>query len=327
MRRLKELFRDQEILQEGRDSFVIKGYHEPLQRRQRVHILAMGDVGGTLALGMKLLGSDVIEKIGICDLNQDVCHRYEAELNQISLPDDHDCLPQVEIVSSEDLFQCDAMIFCATKGVPPVEATKGDMRMMQLKGNLQLIEFFGKRAAEENFGGDFFVVSDPVDPLCKQVLLQGVDRTRIKGYGLGVMSARAAYFARQQEDLQDYLSYGRAFGPHGEDLVICDNIYQYDQERSLRLTEMTVKANLAIREMGFKPYIAPAFSSGVLSILSDMRGDWHYSSAYFGKGEVGAFLGMHCRRTKDGLEVEDLPLDDQLFQRIAHAVKNLEELL
>lgn len=327
MRRLKELFRDQAILQEGRDSFIIKGYHEPLKRRQRVHILAMGDVGGTLALGMKLLGSDVVEKIGICDLNEDMCRRYEAELNQISLPDDHDCLPFVEIVSPEDLFKCDAFIFCATKGVPPVEATKGDMRMMQLKGNLELIRSFGKRAAEENFGGDFFVVSDPVDPLCKQVLLQGVHRTRIKGYGLGVMSARAAYFARQHEELQDYLSYGRAFGPHGEDLVICDNIYLYDQQRSLKLTEMTVKANLAIREMGFKPYIAPAFSSGVLSILSDMRGDWHYSSAYFGKDQTGAFLGMHCRRREDGLEVEDLPLNDRLFDRIARALANLEELL
>ena len=34
----------------------------------RVTLLALGDVGSTLLLGLRLLGGDVIRSIGICDV-------------------------------------------------------------------------------------------------------------------------------------------------------------------------------------------------------------------------------------------------------------------
>ena len=38
--------------------------------KKRVHIVAMGDVGGTLLIGLSLLGGDCIGEIGIYDFNQ-----------------------------------------------------------------------------------------------------------------------------------------------------------------------------------------------------------------------------------------------------------------
>ena len=77
-----------------------------------------------------------------------------------------------------------------------------------------------------------------------------------------------------------------------------------------------------VRETGFEPYIAPAVTSGAIAILENLRGRWQYSSAWFG----GAFLGMRNRRTEEGLEIEDLAMDDRLFARIERAYQNLENL-
>jgi len=44
-------------------------YRPPVRKEKyRVHLLALGDVGSTLALGLRLMGGDVIETLGICDL-------------------------------------------------------------------------------------------------------------------------------------------------------------------------------------------------------------------------------------------------------------------
>ena len=120
---------------------------------------------------------------------------------------------------------------------------------------------------------------------------------------------------------------GRVFGPHGSDLVVADDIYHYDDAKSKALTQLTVDANIRVRETGFKPYIAPAVTSGAIAILENLRGHWQYSSAWFGddNGE-GAFLGMRNRRTEEGLEIEDLAMDDRLFARIERAYQNLENL-
>ena len=142
----------------------------------------------------------------------------------------------------------------------------------------------------------------------------------------GVMNGRALYYARRDKAFSRYPSEGRVFGPHGEDLVVADSICRYDDAVSRRLTELTVRANLAVRETGFKPYIAPAVASGALAILENLRGNWHYSSAYLGDGSDGAFLGMRNRRSPEGLVVEDLPLDDRLYARIEKAYWKLEAI-
>jgi hypothetical protein len=236
-------------------------------------------------------------------------------------------MPSVEIITVDRLFDCDVMIFCASKGVPQVGGEVKDVRMAQLEANVQLISNFAGRAVKENFEGLFAVVSDPVDPLCKAALLAGLASEQIQGYGLGVMNARALYYARKDEKFSQFLTEGRAFGPHGQDLVIADSIEKYNEELSLELTKLAVESNLRTRELGFKPYIAPALSSGAISILETLRGNWNYSSVYFGNGEIGAFLGVKNRRAVEGIEVENLNLPETLFCRIEKAYNNLKNLL
>jgi malate/lactate dehydrogenase len=241
------------------------------------------------------------------------------------MPGGEDAFPEVVPVSMEDLFRCDAFVFCASRGVPEL-GSSGDVRMMQLEKNKELVRIYAQQAVEKKFDGEVFIVSDPVDPLCMAALASGIKAFRVQGFGLGVMNGRARFYARRDDRLAQYLREGRVFGPHGEDLVVCDSIVNYDDVLSRELTELTVTANLRVRELGFKPYIAPAVSSGAIAILENLRGHWHYSSAYFGRGTDGAFLGMRNRRTQEGLLVEDLPLNDLLFARIEKAYRNLEDL-
>ncbi|MBQ0078786.1 MAG: lactate dehydrogenase [Eubacterium sp.] len=290
----------------------------------RVNLVALGDVGGTVLMGLRLMGADVIDTIGIFDLNDAQMRRYEREINQISYPDGRK-LPWIEILKSEDMWDCDMFVFCATKGVPPIGAG-GDVRMAQLEANKGLVSMYAKQAVEAGYKGIFAVVSDPVDPLAKAALDAGLEPSLVRGYGLGVMNGRASYFAQKEERFARYLAEGRAFGPHGEDLVIADSIEEYDDDNSLALTELTVRSNLETRADGFKPYIAPAMSSGALSLIETLRGGWHYSSLYLGADGAGAFLGCRNRRVNGGNEVENLPLDEKLFQRIEKAYRNLERL-
>ena len=69
--------------------------------KHRVNLLALGDVGSTLLMGLRLLGGDVVSSIGICDLRENVVERWEFELNQISLPSPYDAMPSVEIIPPE----------------------------------------------------------------------------------------------------------------------------------------------------------------------------------------------------------------------------------
>ena len=89
-----------------------------------------------------------------------------------------------------------------------------------------------------------------------------------------------------------------------------------------------MSANLKVRELGFKPYIAPALSSGAISLVLTLQGEWNYSSVYLGKGTEGAFLGIRNRidRSSGRIIVEDLPLPEKLYKRIEKAYGNLCEI-
>lgn len=314
-----------------RDSY----WRDWMGRKKRVHLLALGDVGSTVLIGLKLLGQDCIQKIGICDLDEKVCRRWECEMNQTAFPWEYDRLPSVETVDTEHLFDCDLFVFCASKGIPPVGSKVQDVRMAQFEANRAIVGNFAKMARRKKFEGVFAVVSDPVDPLCKAAFLasnedeegnfdgKGLLPEQIQGYGLGVMNARAAYYAKQDSKYEDFLTQGRAFGPHGQDLVIANSIDHYDDERSRELTKLTVEANLRTRELGFKPYIAPALSSAAISLILTMEGKWHYSSNFLG----GIYMGSRNRYTPEGLEIESLPLPQALYERLEKAFKGLEEVL
>ena len=126
------------------------------------------------------------------------------------------------------------------------------------------------------------------------------------------MHARALYFAGRDERFAGYLTEGRAFGPHGEDLVLANSIEHYDDALSRELTNRVAHANLEMRKLGYKPYVAPALSSGALTLLALLRGQWHYASVYMD----GIFMGCRQRLTPSGIEVEHLTLPDALQKRL-----------
>lgn len=306
----------------------------PRPEKVRVNLLALGDVGSTLLLGLRLMGGDVISSIGICDLREGVAQRWEFELNQIQLPGPYDALPPVEIVSPEQLFDGDVFLFCASRFVPDTAVKTGDVRMAQYRLNRELAALYAQKARQARYRGLFCVVSDPVDPLCRAVLTesnrapngemdyQGLFSHQVRGFGLGVMNARAAYYARKDPRFASFLTEGRSFGPHGEDLVIANSIDRYDDGLSRLLTEQAVRANLRMRELGFKPYIAPALSSGALSLLLCLRGQWHCSSTYLD----GVFMGARNRVLPTGTELERLPLPWQLQDRLQTTMDRLRAI-
>ena len=291
-------------------------------KKRKVNILALGDVGSTLLIGLKLLGKDSISSIGIYDRSLDKIKRWEYEMNQTSFPFD-DSLPTVQGINKEELFDCDMFIFCASKGVPPVGSQVADVRMAQFEGNAELIKEYALMAADCRFKGIFAVVSDPVDQLCQTVLKESrgvLAPEQIKGYGLGVMNARALYYSKKFNKFSMYLKEGRAFGPHGKDLIIANSIRDYDDELSRELTKYAVEANLEVRKTGFKPYIAPALSSGAISIIYTLEGKYHYSSNYL----AGVYMGAKNRNLPSGLDIEKIRMPDKLFERIKETYERLK---
>lgn len=322
MKRICDLWMEEGI----RQPLPLAGCPVRLNGKNRVHLIALGDVGTTVLMGLRLLGGDVISEIGISDLSEPNMDRLEQEMNQIRYPFGLEELPPVASVGREQLFDCGLLIFCASKGVPPV-GSGGDVRMAQLAANRELAALYGRMAGEAGYQGMVAMVSDPVDPLCRAFLdASGLAPAQIQGYGLGVMNARALYFSEKDPRFARYAREGRAYGPHGADLVIADSVETYDDELSRALTALTVEANMKVRELGYKPYIAPALSSAAISILLTLRGQWHYSSLYLGDKEKGAFLGIKNRMTADGPVYEDVPLPEALFARIQKAYHNLCQL-
>ncbi|MDD6213022.1 MAG: lactate dehydrogenase [Clostridiales bacterium] len=288
--------------------------------KKRVHLFALGDVGGMLLTGLRLLGRDVISEIGIYDIREGVPERWEFEMNQMVPPERDQMGPKVTVLKESELFSCDVFLFCASLRVPPLEEKTGDVRMAQFQANSGLVRKIAEKAVQQAYQGLFAVVSDPVDPLCFVAADAGLEPERVKGFGLGVMNARAVYYARREAKFSSYLTEGRVYGPHGEDLVAANSLNHYDDKLSVELTDLTAHANLVMREMGFKPYMAPAISSGAYSILAMLRGDWNYSSVWMKE----VFFGCRNRTTEQGFEVENPEMPDELFQRCNHAYQNLK---
>lgn len=310
--------------------------HTPAPGKKRVNILAIGDVGSTLLTGLKLMGGDVISSIGICDLSEQITARWEFEMGQIALPWDYDAMPEVEVIPPDKLFDCDVFVFVASKGIPPVGSGIKDVRMYQFENNAKIVSHYAKLARKANFRGLWCAVSDPVDPLAKVAYLEsnrdedgdwdgkGLLPEQVQGFGLGVMNARAAYFAKRDGRFASFLTEGRTFGPHGTGLTVANSIQNYDEALSRQLTELTVTANLKMREIGFKPYVAPALSSGALSILLTLRGQWHCGSVFLD----GIYMGVKNRCTPYGIETELLDhIPDPLFAHITDAAEHLKQIL
>ncbi len=295
----------------------------------RVTLVGLGDVGGTILTALKLLGRELSE-IRIFDPYAPMMARYEMELNQVLSPDGGP-MPKVVPCTEDDLFHCDVFIFTASRGVPQVGSEVKDVRMVQYEANRDMLRSYAQKARNARFSGLFCQVSDPVDHLSRAVFLQsnqdesgsydfaGLLPEQVQGFGLGVMAARAAYYA-EKEGLD--LSALRAYGPHGQDLIVanaCDAAY--DAALSARLTELTRTANLRVRDLGFKPYIAPGISSAAVSILRLLRGQEHYGAVPMD----GAYFGCVSRCTAQGISVKREAITPALFTELQRVHKALKE--
>ena len=96
---------------------------------------------------------------------------------------------------------------------------------------------------------------------------------------------------------------------------------RYDEMISKHLTDLTVTANLRVRELGFKPYIAPALSSAAVSILRLLRGETCFSAVPMG----AAYFGCRSRTTPAGILTEREPLHPALVRKLEETHRRLEE--
>lgn len=305
-------------------------YLLPNKENLRLHLTGLGDVGGTMLTGLRLKAGKKIASIGIYDKDQNRLERYEKEMNQIFCYEEE--MPEIEILEEERLFDCDVFVFAVAVAVPSIEEGKNiDVRMVQYEKNRAVVSYYAKLARKKGFKGLFAVVSDPVDQLCRSAYLasneneqglwdgKGLGNDQIRGFGLGVMNARARYYAKKLFPDLPYDEFGRAFGPHGKGLVIANSISRYDETISDQLTNLAETANLRIREIGYKPYIAPALSSGCMSLLRCLGGEWHYSSTFIG----GIWFGCRNRLTSLGNEIETYNFPEPLFKKIENSYNEL----
>ncbi len=291
-----------------------------------IHILGMGDVGQNAALGLRIVGGERISRIGIYDINQKLCSRLEIELGQVLSPLGQNTCPEVVVLNQDNLFDCDIFLFCATASVPAVgEETHSDVRMAQFARNRLIIAEYAKQALAAGYQGLFGVVSDPLDLLCAEAARFLPDE-QIQGFGLGVMYARAAYYASRRASRDPRFSHfpesGRVYGPHGNGLVAVNSIspHHYDDAATEKLTNLTVGANISVRALGYKPYIAPGISSVALTIPEVIAGNWNDSARCLN----GVFFGARNKQTPTGTKWEREPLPDQLYYRLRESYRNLD---
>lgn len=300
----------------------------PKPERYKVTLVGLGDVGGTVLTGLKLLGQE-IEEIQIFDYNEAQCKRYAIELNQVLPLSPDRPMPRITVCREDQLFHCDLFLFTASRGVPPVGQEGGDVRMAQYEANRVMLAAYARRARAAQFQGIFCQISDPVDLLARAVYLesnrgeaghydwQGLLPEQVQGFGLGVMAARARYYA---ETLNLDPNQVEVFGPHGQGLVAANRVDDgFDPDLSDRLSKLTREANLRVRDLGFKPYIAPGLSSAAISVLQMLRGEYHYGAVPLGS----AYFGCRSRFTAHGLETLREPLHEELTERLERAYGQL----
>ncbi len=291
----------------------------------RLAVIGLGDVGLSVAAGLKLIASPAIAEIGIYDIAEQRVAACEMEISQINGLDFQST--PVVIKDDKSLFDSDVIVFTASKGVPPLNSGVKDVRMYQLEQNAEIVKHYIKLAVDANFEGMFCVMSDPVDLLCKVALdyAQSLDSEkwhalRVRGFGLGVMYARAQYYA-EKLGIDDFMQKGRVYGPHGADLIAINDVAAgFDYELSQKLTALTINANLAVRENGRKPYLAPALSSGALSLVAMLEGRWQHSAIAFDN----VFLGVRNRMTAAGVELDRIAYNETIATWIEQTIANLE---
>ena len=296
----------------------------------KVTLVGLGDVGGTVLTGLTLLGKEIRE-IAVYDPYEAMCKRYELEMNQIISTGNDRIMPRITVCPKEKLFDCDVFLFAASRGVPALNSGTQDVRMAQCDANRDMLREYARMARAAQYQGLICQIADPVDHLCRGLFLQsnrgadgrydwnGLLPEQIQGFGLGVMAGRAAYYARKENTA---FHSGRLYGPHGAGLVVANAPdHGYDDKLSCHLTELTQQANLRVRELGFKPYIAPGLSSAAISILDCIRGELHCGAVPLD----GAYFGCASQLSPLGLQLRREPICPSLMARVEKSHASLKE--
>ena len=76
-----------------------------------------------------------------------------------------------------------------------------------------------------------------------------------------------------------------------------------------------------MRELGFKPYIAPGLSSAAISVLRMLRGETYYSALPLG----GCYFGCRSRWTHCGQQLLREAVCPALFDRLKQTHTALKE--
>lgn len=263
-----------------------------LPKKPRVHMIGLGDVGIHAALGLYLLAPEDVE-LGFYARSFDQAQAMTLEFLQMR-PYGDTSTHTVYPVKEEALYDCDMLVFAASAGVPKTLQPGDDVRMMQRDANAKILQTYLDGIKEHDYQGMLFILSDPVDALCKYAAdnLPEFPKEQILGLGLGVMAARAYHYA---EDIApEYRTEGAIYGPHGEGLLVINSLSDYDETRSIALTKAAKEANLAVRALGEKPFYAPSISSGSYSLLHYIQEKPFYAAMALGDVYFG------CPMTRRG---------------------------
>lgn len=327
MRKITDLKSEYPYIRSHLDSY--PWLMEGPEDKKRIHIAGLGDVGCNAAVTLRLMAGERISAIGIHDTNPKLISRLEIELNQILSPFSQISCPEVQPLSPENLFDCDVFLVSAAAEVPAVgEEARGDVRMAQYEKNRAIVTAYAAQALRNDYHGLFGIVSDPVDLLCADAA-RFLHPEQIQGFGLGVMFARAAYYAAKRSSsdprFSQFLQSGRAYGPHGSGLIAVNSILpeHYDSAATQKLTNLAVGANISVRALGYKPYIAPGVSSVGLTLPEVIAGNWNDSARYLN----GVFFGARNRITSGGTRWEKDPLPDDLFYRLRQSYRRLDKIM
>lgn len=279
----------------------------PAARGWSVGLAGLGRVGGVAATILAAAPSRLsgIRELVIHDIDAANQQRWLLELGSIARWRGRDELPLVRAAGPREIFEgCDAFLFAATDGVPPL-GTQGEVRMVQLAPNRAILRGFLAEARRAAFAGLFLIVSDPVEWLAQSVFFdsnsdhegrftgEGIAPERIAGLGLGVMWARALGAARRRGWSDAVARAGVAYGPHSKEVVAFDDVARPDRARSERLSRAARECNVKVRDLGHLPYVGPGVSSVGLMLPPLLAGREALASVFVD----GIYFGAPARLT------------------------------
>ncbi len=279
---------------------------EPLPRDGwRVGLAGRGRVGGVAAtmLAASPSARSGIRELLVHDVDAANQKRWLLELGSIAQWRAPGPPPAVRGATVRELFEeCDAVVVAAAASVPPL-GTLGDVRMVQLDPNREIVRGLLAEARRAAYAGLLLVVSDPIEWLALAAFVdgnsddagcftgEGIAPERIAGLGLGVMWARALAAAREDGAEERVARRGAAYGPHSTDVLAFDDLERPDRELSKRLTSFARNCNFRVRDLGHLPYVGPGASSVGLALPRLLAGREALASAFVG----GVYFGAPAR--------------------------------